>query len=382
MDYSFDKIIIYYKNNKMHHAKIKYRKIYGPGRVVDLEKEVYPKEFDNELRKIIHYYRSIGNYSFDIQKLIEFSDFEKTSKISSNNQVLTHVESINNQSYDMMDRIRKKLESKNIRIKKIGAAALSLMLAISGIGYTVSRAKPKENSMEKYYKSVMYINDNYNVALSDIDNILEIIDNLKDTDTSSLYEKLNFCKMIINTSMPDIPFSQIVVNKFLNLGGLLNKDIMSDSGLKHLCMYGVNLIMGGDNYGNLYNSSDIIAMNLNTNKDDSYYKYLSYISNRYNISGERAEYSAVYAEAVAYESLPLIIKYIILTQVEKAIVKAHFDFEDKKIMPTWWVNLDNKYDYDKLLAEIRAKKEDCKAEIYNTHVSSEAKDNGKLGHLK
>ena len=379
MEYSYDKIIVYYKNDKMHHAKIQYKKIYGPGRVVDLEKDVYPNEFDNELRKIIHYYRSNGDYSFNIQKLIEFSDYMKPNKITSNNHVLTHIESTDNRSYGMIDKVGKKLESKNIKIRKISAAALSLVLLTSGIGYSISRTKPNANKTENHYKSVMYVDDDYNIDLSDMDSIIELIDHLDDDNIESLYEKLNICKMVINSSMPDIPIYQTIVDKFINLGGLSNMDTDVNM-LKHLCMYGTNLIMGGDNYGNLYEDSDIIAMNLNTNKDKDYFDYLTYLTKKYNISSERAEYSAVYAEAAAYEKLPAIIKYIILSQTEKAIIKAHFDFEDKKIMPTWWVNLKDKYDYNRLLEEIRIKKDNIRKSIYNT-TNNNANEEDK-GHLK
>ena len=146
-------------------------------------------------------------------------------------------------------------------------------------------------------------------------------------------------------------------------------------------MYGANLIMGGDNYGNLYEKSDLIAMNLNTSKDKDYYSYLANIVKQYNISNERAEYSAVYAESMAYEKLPAIIKYIIISQTEKAIKKVHFDFSDKKIMPTWWVSLNDKYNYDKLVKEIEIKKDECRNEIYENNLY-DTKDSTKAGHLK
>ena len=375
MEYSFDKIIVYYKNNKMHHAKIKYKKIYSPGRIVDLEKDVYPDEFNSELKNIIHYYNSRGNDSFNVESLIEYSDYNKiTQSKRFNNKVLSHIDSINNREYDMLKRVRKKLEYKNIKIKKISAVSLSLLLMVSGIGYSLSRAKPKENSMEKYYKSVIYINDNYDIALSDLDSIINVIDSLNEND-NSLYKKLNICKTIINSNKPDNYFYQMIINKFLDLGGLSNINIMTNNDLKHLCMYCANLIMGGDNYGNLYANSDIIVMNRDTNKDKDYYKYLSYVADRYNISPERAEYSAVYAESKGYEKLPLIIKYIIITQTENAIIKNKFDFDDKKIMPTWWVGLKDKYDSDKLLREIRIKKEEIKEKIYNKLTSNEIIDN-------
>ena len=217
----------------------------------------------------------------------------------------------------------------NLKVKNLSLGSLSLLLVVVGIGYFVSDAKPKA----KNYKSVT-----------------------------------------IDSSKSNNAFSQMVIDKFLNLGGLSDLNSMSESELKHLCMYGANLIMGGDNYGNLYGSSESIAMNLNTHKDQDYYKYVYGIASEYNISPERVEYSAVYSESQAYKNLQLNDKYIILSQTEKAIVKANFDFEDKKIMPTWWVNLNDKYDHDRLLEKIREEKETIIKEMH--------KMSPRNGHLK
>ena len=380
MEFVYDRITLYHKNGKVVYAKIEYRKNYGQNRVVELEKNVKANELNAELGRIIHYYRENGYKDFDIRSLFAFRDYVEGKNIKDKN-ILSHIDSVDNKNFDMMKRVKKKLGQKNINIKKLGSLSLACMLALAGTGYSIAtRLKPKMSPMEKSNKVIEYMqNSPENVSLGDIDDLLSRLDNTDSEDKEVARNNLELCKKIYNSYKTEYPFLQTVINRFNKMNGLSSLDLMNDNMVNHLCVYGTNLVMGGDNYGHLYNSNSsiFIATNLDELTGKDYYDYVSMIAKEYNISEERVQCAALYSESLMYENLPPMIKYIIICQTENAVRKKHFEFQDKALIPTWWVSLNDKYDYDKLINDLELKKEECKKAIYAIYGNEDANEKGK-----
>ena len=364
MEYLYDSITIYYKDDNVHHAKLKYRKIYGPDKVVEDEKYIKPEEIEELKNNITNYYHDRGYIDFKVENLIILKDYKEDNMKEYDGVMLSHIDSVDNRNYDMMERIRRKNEHKKIKIKRIGALYLIITLAISG--YVINKKLSAKASTGKIDNYIGMASDNKILwDINSINEVLNYIDNADNGNYGETIENRELCSKILQSYDKDTPVYKTVIDRFINAGGLvyLGDTKTSKSIIERLCMYGTNLVMGGDKYC-AGGDSILTVQNFQVDKDGDMRK-------------NRVMYATTTAESYLYKNLPPFIKYVILSKTERAVREIKFEFKKALIHSWWFINNYDSYDYDKLVEVLKQKKEECKKEIYDYYLNEDTIKNSK-----
>ena len=386
----FSKIVIFYKNGKVDHARVEYKKVYGPKQIIDLTDYVYAHELNDVIANIMKAF-NINDLNFLISRgVIEYRDYtaisERDKQLEENfrkarkrddfdNSVLANV------VYSVDDfniRVKNKLKQKNISIRKISAIALAIILGTTGIGFTVNNIVNRDVISRNNVSTsiVAMAEENPEISLRDIDNVINQLNSMDSEDDLTASFSMDLVRQIVEAYSKefDSPIEKVVIDKYMRLGGLYNVNQMSSTLLNNFCQYAVNLVMGGDNYSYLYGASSSIPLSIEMCDPKLRSGVIEGMADKYHVSRKRVEFYAVPGESDIYESFPAILRYAILCQVESAVCNSHFEFKYSDV-PSWWTGLNFKYDYNRLIEEIRAKKASCLEEIRNYYSSNGVKKN-------
>ena len=376
--YSYDKVNVFYKNGIIHHARIDYKKRLDDNQSLKISDYVYRREIRKRLNDIVDYYRRMHVKDFNIKDIIVYrnyedltiSEFEKEEELKKrrkdrdfyNSSLGTGIRQVKDTMYSL-DVLLHMINLRMVAWITVGS------ILVGGAGYALCKQNgSKTGKINMATKSIetMMTDDNPRLDNYDIDTLLDYIDDVGSMDFDAYSNGRKVCEELLRLYRPNTNEGLIILNRFNTICGLKQNGRYSERELRRMCMYGTNLIMGGDDYGDI-GTSMIYAMKFNDlelNGYEGYARTLQSSLGKNNLSLNRIMYSATKGESYNYKKLPPIIRYIILSRVEMAVERTKFEFE-KDDRPLWWFKtLKETYSYEELIVKIRTEKADCREEIY------------------
>lgn len=379
----YKKINLYYNNdNYVDYAILEYTTRYENGRIVEKKRYIPRDKINSEMEKIVNIFNQsfsaleqAGIISYVKRDILtkEEKDYHKRLK---NDSIESRINMPSSLDVTMLvNNVVNKLKSKGIKMK---AYFLAGLIAIGGAGYAIKNA-PSSNEKAKQRginTAQMLVNGDYNsINSGDINNLLNFTTGFGRGENSSFNSNLS--DDILRCLQYDNEYAKNVVERFEKLyrlaryGGESNKgDLLT----YNFCMYGTSLIMGGDRFIAEVSTSLVLPKMLELQDEYARLRAVDGYCERYGVSRNRVQYSAVSGEASLYTNLPPIAKMIMLNQLSEIVNNTNFEFR-KEDCPTWWAGLqiENSYNHDKLVEEIESQKEACKEEVYNTYTNSSKK---------
>lgn len=368
-------ITIFYNKNGVDHARLEFDVEFGEGRLVHKARYVTKKELEIVIQQLCRGYnmpleqlQQIGIVKYiDYQKVDE--NVKKSEKIlkNQNNGYVTVNTSNNEMSIsDVIHRIEDKLKENNYRGVKIGVLTLTLVIAIASVGYVIKKHNSPEAKRERAVNTAVDIlkNEN-NLSSYSIDEMIEIFTSNSYSDR--LYAKA-FGKQFLNLLKYNANISKDVVDRFEDLYSFTITDEnrnKPDYFTYNFCLYGINLIMGGDTFS--YNLAHL-PQSLKKADPVSKTKLIEGIMKDCGVSRNRVEYAATVEEANLFQQLPPIAKVIMLTQLEDQIRRTNF-VPRPEDYPTWWVGFykTDSYSSEKILSRISEMREMAIEEVHSMY---------------
>ncbi len=375
--YSYDKFNVFFKNGMLHHARIDYRRVLYDDQLVNVKDYVYRREIKKRLNDITNYYKGKHIKDFNIKDIIEHHNYEDLTddEIKEEERLKSHRkdrEFYNSPLGKGVYRAKDSLYTLDVLLHKIDLRMVAWItvggLVIGGAAYVLCKDfSPKKGTINMATRSIETMTTEANPHLDyyDIDTLLAYIDDVGSMDFDTYSNGRKVCEELLRLyNVTDE--GKIILNRFNTICGLKQNGRYSERELRRMCMYGTNLIMGGDDYGNI-GISMAYAMKFNyldLNNYEGYARTLQLDLGKNNLTLNRIMYSATKGESYNYKYLPPIIRYIILSRVEMAVERTKFEFEEND-RPLWWFkSLKETYNYEDLIDAIRTEKENCRKEIY------------------
>ena len=368
-------LTIIYKNGQEDHGIFEYDMSYSDGRVVRKSFYVYKSELEDAKKDIINFYNlfmiELKNRGIvrdiDYEKIDERTkQYDKLLKDERRQYTRPNTVDVKANLTELIHETEAFLKRKKRVIIKFVSVAVALVIAAHG-GFALQKSMGPEAKTRRIDKTVTSIENHLdNIPISDIDEMLEIFSS---PSYSNKALSSTSARRILGSIKYNSSFERDVVERFeefaLLSGGSTNdyeNPIPYD-----FCLYGSNLIMGGDRY-----SYDISPLPQVLKGDDQavILEYVYGIAKSNNASIRRVRDTATMQEANLFSKLPAIVKVIMLSQLEMKVREIGF-VPHKEDTPSWWNTRDgNKaHTTDTLLEEIANQKQVAIEQLHSEYLS-------------